>query len=208
MIDWSALWQEYQQEWKRLLIVISSALVISIGALYGATQWLTQQQQQLQAQRSALRQAQQELSTAQQLLAEAQQHLDTHRQLEARGFVGVPKPLEWTEVLLTIVRASGLPTLRFELEPAQTIQLPESARQRRIGDTANEPISLGLQEMHFELIELHEEEWAQIITALEHNQEGLFRLESCNARRSAAIGLDLTCTGQWWFFQPHTHREE
>ncbi len=199
---WSALWQRYRRDWIGLLARAGIGLVLGASLFYAAIQWRDLERQQLANAQAALQDVLTRLGSAQRLLGEVQRHYDEYRAIEGQGFLAAPQPLEWLEALLSHFRDSRLPTLRFELLPAASASLPDSARRLSALLDAPPPLAVGFQELRFKLIELHEDEWLRFTEALERHTPGALRLEACHARRGSALGLDLDCRARWWFYPP------
>lgn len=191
------------KDFKRLQWAI--AFLFLMGAIGGGSVWTALQLQQ--SSEKALKEAtaarsdiQTKLARARDEQAELRDKIDRYQALQARGYIGPEKRLDWIEAIARIKVARRIFSLDYEFTP----QRPVESAVLPGGPTAG-----GLQfmssQMRMQAQLLHEGELIGLIDEIRNSVQALIQIRSCNMQRlpqsttdrSNSAQIKAECTLEW-----------
>ena len=178
-----------------ILPVMSLIMVLVIVAL-----WLSQrvamvdqaqrQQQQLQAELTALNQKITQTAQDEQWIT---QYLAEYRRLQRTGFVGNDQRLAWNQILIEESSKLGLKDVSFDIEPQKPHQPDAMVGTLTLMDTA----------VQFNASVPHEGVFAQLLDDLRKREPGIFTVRECALSHVAGLQpLQVQCVFVWHTLAP------
>ncbi|MBK9020577.1 MAG: hypothetical protein IPL72_11430 [Sulfuritalea sp.] len=191
------------KDFKRLQWAI--AFLILMGAIGGGSVWTALQikkssERALKEATAARSDIQTKLARARDEQAELRDKIDRYQALQARGYIGPEKRLDWIEAIARIKVARRIFSLDYEFTP----QRPVESAILPGGGTAG-----GLQfmssQMRMQAQMLHEAELVSLIEEIRNSVQALIQIRSCNMQRlppsstdrSNSAQIKAECTLEW-----------
>ncbi len=191
------------KDFKRLQWAI--AFLLLMGAVGGGSVWTALQMKKssekaLKETTAARSDIQTKLARARDEQAELRDKIDRYQALQARGYIGPEKRLDWIEAIARIKVARRIFGLDYEFTP----QRPVESAILPGGGTAG-----GLQfmssQMRMQAQLLHEAELINLIEEIRSSVQALIQIRSCNMQRlppsttdrSNSAQIKAECTLEW-----------
>ncbi len=184
-------------QWSIVLLVLLVA--IGAGSVWGTTYLLGRAQKEQQATNAKRADIQSRLSRARDEEQELREKITRYQQLEARGYVGPEKRLDWLEAIAAIKTAHRIQSLDYEFSPqrpADTTLLPAGANPGAHDVMASA--------MRLRMPLLHEGDLLNFIADLKNKVQALIVVRSCgiertkpSSERSGTGQLAADCTLEW-----------
>ncbi len=191
------------KDFKRLQWAI--AFLFLMGAIGGGSVWTALQLQKsseraLKEATAARSDIQTKLARARDEQAELRDKIDRYQALQARGYIGPEKRLDWIEAIARIKVARRIFSLDYEFTPQRPVEsavLPGG------------PSAGGLQfmssQMRMQTQLLHEAELIGLIEEIRNSVQALIQIRSCSIQRlpssttdrSNSAQIKAECTLEW-----------
>lgn len=204
-------WRTILQRARLSLIVLASAIALSLAMVLGSGHVRDGMQRTLMQSRAQTSAQQAGLVEKQQDLAYVETHIGAFRTLRKQGLLSTPDRENWAEQLLAARRHLGLPdTLTFLLPPAA------GAEPKADGATGGEETGGGgggdgdgagdgavlTHDLQIELRDIHEEELLALLREFQTRIDDRFRVQSCRLSGPSESGLTAQCTLRFFTLPP------
>lgn len=191
-------------DWQRLKVpaaLTAAAFLLLVGVAYGGSLWLEQKEREYQRTRADLSRAAGEYRSASDDTAVYERYASRFRKFERNGILGDERRLAWIEALQMANRELKLPTLRYEIEPRESVPLDRARFDTRY-------LQLYRSTMTLQLGALHEGDVLDLLRSLAAEQSALIETESCILDRAREAGslsynprvpnLNVRCRVHWY----------
>jgi len=163
-------------------VVLCGSLLFS--GIFSALMWQHwgTQLQEYAKQQQALRLVNNNIQTAQQQAQILKNVAEPFAQLKQQGMIGAEDRLNWIEVLQTSMRTHTIADVKYQIDPRQPVTDTTLAITDPRLQLHTTPVSLDMQLLHIgDLI--------YVLSDLQRNSNGNFRIESCEVDRMDASHL-------------------
>ncbi len=186
------------------LIVLASAIVLSLAIVFGSAHVRDDMQQTLMQSRAQTSAQQAGLAEKQQDLAYIEAHIGQFMTLRKQGLLSSPDRENWAEQLLAARRHLGLPdTLTFSLPPAATMSGEAAAGGEPAAEEATSSAGgVLIHDLQIEMRDIHEEELLALLREFQARIADRFRVQSCRLSAPSASGLTAQCTLRFFTLPP------
>jgi len=173
--------------WNLLFIVLMSLLgAAAVYASIGLHTAAQKEDKQALAKRAEI---QGKLANAQNEEQELREKFGRYQSIEARGYIGGEKRLDWVEQIRKIKTNRKLLDVQYELQPQKVLE-PNSSGYDFMSSS-----------MRLQMQLLHEEDLLNFLTDLHDNIRAYTSVKSCNVVRQTALGstaqLVADCSIDW-----------
>jgi hypothetical protein len=183
------------------LIVLVVVMLAAAAAVKFTLDKTHEARRQFDAQHKQLRDAQgrvQKSGTEKELII---RHLPAYRQLAAMGFVGDEQRINWLDALRVVNQKGDLFGIDYDVSPRRPYPLASTLSPGQMGVTQS------IMKLRFQL--LHEGDLPRFFELLSRQQAGLFMVDHCTVKRTAAApgarfqpNLAADCQLSWITAQP------
>ena len=182
---------------RRSLIILGSAVLLFIAAVYGSGRLADNLSATAAATQSNLQVQNTLLEARRSDLTNVRDHIQAFESLRQRGLIGAGERALWVEQLQASYKKLGLPgSIGVQLQVAKALAAADAAPDAAPppeGSPEETPIVPMAHDLQLEVRSVHEGELLDLLREFRNHVKGRFRVNACSLRDPAETGLSAQC---------------